>query len=164
MRFTFCPHCGEKLIRKEIGDEGLIPYCEHCKVPLWDLFTTCVICAVVTEDREIALLRQNYVSTTNYVCVAGVMKPAESAEEAAMREVNEELGLKVEALEYVRSYPFEQKEMLMLGFRARVQKADFQLSGEVDKAQWFPLSEAPAKLRQGGIAWRLVSEIAGKEG
>ena len=81
-----------------------------------------------------------------------------------MREVNEELGLKVEALEYVRSYPFEQKEMLMLGFRARVQKADFQLSGEVDKAQWFPLAEAPKKLRQGGIAWRLVSEIAGKEG
>ena len=164
MRFTYCPHCGEKLILKEIGDEGLIPYCQRCKVPLWDLFTTCVICAVVTEDREIALLRQDYVSTTNYVCVAGVMKPGESAEEAAVREVAEELGLKVEKLEYIHSYPFQQKEMLMLGFRTTVRKADFHLSGEVDKAQWFHLDEAPDKLRQGGIAWQLVSTIAGKEG
>lgn len=159
MRFTFCPHCGEKLIKKEIGDEGLISYCTQCKVPLWDLFTTCIICAVVTEDQEIALLRQDYVSTSNYVCVAGVMKPGESAEEAAMREVQEELGLKVEKLEYIHSYPFERKEMLMLGFQATVRKADFLLSQEVDRAEWFPLSEASEKLREGGIAWQLVTAI-----
>ena len=159
MRFTFCPHCGEKLVKKEIGDEGMIPYCTHCQVPLWDLFTTCIICAVITEDKEIALLRQGYVSATNFVCVAGVMKPGESAEDAAMREVQEELGLKVKKLEYIHSYPFEQKEMLMLGFKATVRKADFQLSQEVDRAQWFPLSEAPGKLRQGGVAWQLVTAI-----
>ena len=74
MRFTFCPHCGSELIQKLIGDEGMIPYCESCKIPLWDMFTTCIIAAVVNEKREVALLRQNYVSSTNYVCVAGVMK------------------------------------------------------------------------------------------
>ena len=159
MRFTYCPHCGEKLVKKEIGDEGLIPYCNHCRVPLWDLFTTCVICAVVNEENEIALLRQDYVSTTSYVCVAGVMKPGESAEESAAREIQEELGLTVNSLEYVRSYPFEKKEMLMLGFKATVKKADFRLSQEVDKAQWFPLPEAPGKLREGSIAWQLVTEV-----
>lgn len=164
MRFTFCPHCGEKLIKKEIGDEGLIPYCTHCQVPLWDLFTTCVICAVVTEDQEIALLRQDYVSTSNYVCVAGVMKMGESAETTAAREVEEELGLKVQKLEYIHSYPFDQKEMLMIGFKATVSKADFRLSQEVDRAEWFPLADAPEKLRRGGIAWKLVSEIAGRKG
>ena len=86
MKFTYCPHCGTKAVLREIGDEGMIPYCEQCKVPLWDMFTTCIICAVVNEDKEIALLRQNYVSTTNYVCVAGVMKLGESAEETAARE------------------------------------------------------------------------------
>ena len=164
MRFTFCPHCGEKLIKKEIGDEGLIPYCIHCQVPLWDLFTTCIICAVVTDGKEIALLRQGYVSTANFVCVAGVMKPGESAENAAMREVQEELGLKVEKLEYIQSYPFEQKEMLMLGFKATVRKSDFCLSQEVDRAQWFPFDQASDKLRQGGIAWQLVTEIVNREG
>lgn len=160
MRFTYCPHCGKKLIKKEIGDEGLIPYCETCRVPLWDMFTTCIICAVVNEYEEIALLRQNYVSTTNYVCVAGVMKLGESAEETARREVKEEIGLDVETLEFVQSYPYEKKKMLMLGFHATVKKADFHISGEVDSVEWFPLSTAPGQLRPGSIAWQLVNEVS----
>lgn len=162
MRFTYCPHCGDRLIKKEIGDEGLIPYCLRCEIPLWDLFTTCVICAVVNEYNEIALLRQNYVSATNYLCVAGVMKPGESAEECACREVQEEIGLAVKKIEYIRSFPYEKKEMLMLGFHATVQKADFRLSGEVDAVQWFPLDTAAEQIRPGSIAWELVSTVKQK--
>ena len=160
MRFTYCPHCGTKLIQKEIGDEGLIPYCEPCKTPLWDMFTTCVICGVVNEDNEIALIRQDYVSKINYVCIAGVMKLGESAEECAIREIQEEIGQKVERLQFIRSYPYDKKEMLMLGFKATVRKAEFHISGEVDSVAWFPLSEAAAQLREGSIAWQLVTEIA----
>ncbi len=159
MKFTFCPHCGQRLVQKEIGDEGLMPFCEQCSVPLWETFTTCVICAVVNEQNEVALLRQEYVSATKYVCVAGVMKPGESAEDAAKREIGEELGLDVEKLTYIRSYPYEKKEMLMLGFRADVRKADLRLSGEVDSAQWVPFAEAPGKLREGSIAWQLVTSV-----
>ena len=161
MRFTYCPHCGTKLIKKEIGDEGLIPWCEPCQVPLWDLFTTCVICAVVNEFDEIALIRQDYVSKTNYVCIAGIMKLGESAEDCARREIEEEIGQKVETLRFIASYPYEKKEMLMLGFKATVKKEAFQLSGEVDSVAWFPLSEAPSHLREGSIAWQLVRAVAG---
>lgn len=158
MRFTYCPHCGKQLIKKEIGDEGLIPYCPDCQIPLWDMFTTCIICAVFNEYGEIALLRQNYVSATNYVCVAGVMKLGESAEETAMRDVLEEVGLKVEKLTYIASYPYEKKEMLMLGYRASVKKAQLRLSQEVDSAAWFQPEEALAHLREGSIAWQLVRQ------
>lgn len=160
MRFTYCPHCGNKLIKKEIGDEGLIPYCEQCQVPLWDLFTTCVICAVVNEYDEIALIRQDYVSKESFVCIAGIMKLGESAEECARREILEEIGQTVDTLEFIQSYPYEKKEMLMLGFLARVKKTAFHLSQEVDSVAWFPLSEASSKLRHGSIAWQLVTEIA----
>lgn len=159
MRFTYCPHCGSLLTKKEIGDEGLIPYCESCKVPLWNMFTTCIICAVVNEYGEIALLRQNYVSTTNYVCVAGVMKLGESAEETARREIAEEIGLEVNELQFIHSYPYEKKEMLMLGFHASVKKADFRISREVDAVEWFPLSTAMDRLRPGSIAWELVKTV-----
>lgn len=159
MRFTYCPHCGKKLIKKEVGDEGKIPYCEDCKIPLWDMFTTSVICAVINEYDEIALLRQNYVSKTNHVCVAGVMKIGESAETTVVREIKEELGLEVEQIEYINSYPYEKKEMLMLGFKVRVKKDDFVLSSEVDNAEWVLLKEAPEKLNYGGIAWMLVQEV-----
>lgn len=159
MRFTYCPHCGTKLVLKEIGDEGLIPFCEKCSIPLWDTFTTCIICAVINEEREVALLRQGYVSSTKYVCVAGVMKPGESAEDTAVREVGEELGLSVDKLTYIQSYPYEKKGMLMLGYRADVKKTDFKLSGEVDSAEWVPFEDAFDKLREGSIAWQLVKTV-----
>lgn len=159
MRFTYCPHCGSELIKKEIGDEGMIPYCTQCKVPLWDMFTTCIICAVVNEENEVALLRQNYVSTTQYVCVAGVMKMGESAEESACREVKEEIGQDVEKLEYIQSYPYDKKEMLMLGYKASVKKKEFVLSGEVDSVEWVKFKDALSKLREGSIAWQLVKTV-----
>lgn len=162
MHFTFCPHCGKKLIRKEIGDEGRIPFCEDCNIPLWDMFSTCVIAAVVNECGEIALLRQNYVSTTKYVCVAGIMKLGESAEETVIREVKEEIGQDVEELEFVSSYPYEKKEMLMLGYKASVKKQDFKLSVEVDSVEWVKFENALSLLREGSIAWQLVKTVIGK--
>lgn len=156
MHFIYCPHCGAKTVEREIGDEGMTAYCEACETPLWDMFTTSVICAVVNEENEIALLRQGYVSGENDVCVAGIMKPGESAEDAAVREIGEELGLKVEKLTYIRSFPYDKKAMLMLGYRADVRKRDFVLSQEVDAAEWVPIAEAPKRLRAGGIAWQLV--------
>jgi len=156
MRFTYCPHCGTKLVKKEIGDEGRIPYCEKCKVPLWDMFTTSVICAVFNEYQEIALLRQDYVSKTSYVCVAGVMKIGESAEETVIREVKEELGLDVEQLQFIKTFPYDKKEMLMIAYMACVKKADFTLSSEVDSAEWVSVKDAPEKLKKCSIAWQLV--------
>lgn len=159
MRFKYCPHCGEELIKKEIGDEGLIPYCEACKVPLWDMFTTSIICAVVNEYNEVALIQQSYVSEKKFVCVAGIMKIGESAEDTVVREVKEEIGQDVLEVQFIRSYPYEAKEMLMLGFMASVKKSDFRLSGEVDIANWIPLDKALEYLREGSIAWQLVKTV-----
>lgn len=162
MRFTYCPHCGNELIKKEIGDEGLVPFCEKCSVPLWDMFTTCIITAVVNEYDEVALLKQSYLTSASYVCVAGHMKIGEAAEETVVREVKEELGLDVERLNFVKTYPYEQKEMLMLGFKAEVKKADFVYSQEVDSAKWFAFDEALENIREGSIAWQLVKEVIGR--
>jgi len=159
MHFTYCPYCGSKAIGKEIGDEGVIPYCEKCETPLWDMFTTSIIAAVVNEYDEIALLRQDYVSTTKHVCVAGIMKIGESAEDTVIREVKEEIGQDVEQLEFIHSYPYDKREMLMLGYKATVKKKEFQLSGEVNSVQWVKLEDAPALLREGSIAWHLVNSV-----
>lgn len=161
MHFKYCPHCGNKLIDKEIGDEGFIPFCENCDIPLWDMFTTSIIAAVVNEQNEVALLQQNYVSTSSYVCVAGIMKIGESAEDTVIREVKEELGLDVIDLKFIKSYPYEKKEMLMLGYKAVVKKSDFSISGEVDSAKWVKFENALSLLRERSIAWQLVKTVIG---
>lgn len=156
MRYTYCPHCGEKLGEKELGDEGLVPWCGRCERPVWEAFTTAVIAAVVNEDDEVALLRQGYISADTYVCVSGIMKPGESAEDAMVREIGEELGLTVRELQYMGSFPHKHGDMLMLGFCALAEKAPLTLSREVDAAQWAPFDEALPLIREGSIAWRLV--------
>lgn len=155
MKFTYCPDCGSKLIEREIGDEGLVPFCKTCSRPWFPLSYTCTITLVVNELGEIGLIRQGYVSATNYICVAGYMKPGERAEDTAAREVLEEVGLKAEKIICIDSYPFEKRDMLMLGFVALVKKGEFCLSGEVDQAEWFSYETAMANLKEGSIAKRL---------
>lgn len=164
MRYRYCPKCGEKLIEKEIGDEGLVPFCESCSVPWWDAFNTCIITAVTNEKKEVALLKQDYINTTYYVCVAGHIKVGESAEESVVREVKEELGLDVEKLQFIQTYPYEGKDMLMLGFWAKAKKADFVLSKEVDEAKWFAFEDALAQIKEGCIAWQLVKSVINQAG
>ena len=159
MHFNYCPHCGKRLIEKEIGDEGLIPFCDNCNIPLWDMFTTSIIAAVINKNNEIALLKQNYVSETKYVLVAGIMKLGESAEESAIREIKEELGIDTTSLEFIKTYHYEKKEMLMIGYKANVKETEFEISNEVDSAIWVNLKDAPSMLREGGIAWQLVNQI-----
>ena len=62
------------------------------------------------------------------------MKPGETAEETAVREVGEELGLTINEPKITGTYWFDKKDMIMIGFLAKTHKTDFKLSGEVDSA------------------------------
>lgn len=163
MKFVCCPQCGAKLEKREIGDEGLVPYCSACGRPWFDMPYACTITLVINEYDEVALIRQGYVSDQYYVCVAGYIKCGETAEQTAAREVEEELGIKPESIRYTRSYYFEKKDMLMLAFEAKVKKGNFHLSGEVDRADWLTYEEAHEKMRPGSVAIQLLEGyFAGK--
>lgn len=142
MHFLFCPQCGEKLIEKNMGDEGNVPFCENCNVPFFDMFSSCIIVLVTNEDGEVALLKQSYISNKYYNLVSGYMKPGEIAEETALREVEEEIGVKLENLKFSGTYWFGKKDMLMIGFIGFAHKTKLNLSVEVDSAKWVPAHEA----------------------
>lgn len=161
MKFEFCPKCGMKLTPKTIGDEGLVPYCTKCERPWFSFSYPCVICLVINENNEIALIKQSY-GEDRYVCVAGYIKQGESAEECAAREVKEEIGLEVQSVRYISSYSYEKRDNLMLGFVCFVKSCDFTLSCEVDKAMWFTPEEADEKLKNANIAHRLLMDYLRK--
>lgn len=90
------------------------------------------------------------------------MKIGESAEDTVIREVKEEIGQDVQdviEVNFIQSYPYEKKEMLMLGYKAVVKKSDFIISGEVDSVKWVKYENALSLLREGGIAWQLVKSV-----
>lgn len=146
MHYIYCPECGSKLTDKQAGDDGKVPFCENCNKYWFDNFSSCVIILLINEYQEIAMLRQNYLSDKYWTYVSGFIKPGETAEETAIREVQEELGLAVDRLEYGGTYWFAKREQLMHGFIAFTKKSDFKLSVEVDAAEWVSLSEAPARM------------------
>ena len=124
MQFKFCPTCGKLLTLKEAGDDGPTPYCGSCDKMWFDMFASCIIVLVANEYDEIALLHQPNLSERG-VFVSGYITPGESAEEAAVREVKEELGLEIEALESTGTYWFQKQEQLMHGFIGRVKKRNW---------------------------------------
>ena len=143
MHYVFCPRCGAKLTEIRCGDDGMVPYCEPCGMRWFDTFHSCVIVLTYNEFDEIALTRQSHLSDTYATVTSGFITPGETAEECALREVKEELGLSLETLEYAGTYWFGKKDMLMHGFIGFARKAPFVLSEEVDSAEWVPASEAP---------------------
>ena len=158
MRYKFCPECGSRLAQKPIGDEGLIPYCEACGRPWFDSFSTCVLSVVVGEDNKVLLIRQSYGDTSRFVGVVGFMKPNESAEQAAAREIMEETGLEATSLRYLESLFYEGRDQLMLGFMARVKKGTLSLSSEVAQGEWFDIDTAIKTVREGSIIQRLIAD------
>ena len=50
MKFIHCPECGTLLVKREIGDEGLMNYCDVCKKPVFDQPAICIIALAVNEQ------------------------------------------------------------------------------------------------------------------
>ena len=156
MKSRYCPLCGKKTVRKDIGDEGFIPSCVSCQKALFDSPRPCVIVLAVNEEGQAALISQSDTPDSAFVCVAGYMKPGESAESAAARELLEETGLPAVALRYIGSYPLADRDLLMLGFAGRVKKSPFRLSREVERAVWLSPKDALAQVKPNGAAYALV--------
>lgn len=158
MKFKFCPDCGEALILKPIGDEGDVPFCGKCVRPWFEMFSNAVIVLVVNEYGEAALLRQNYISEIYHNLVSGYIKPGETAEETARREVSEEIGIEMTDLRLVKTYWYAKKDMLMTGFIGHADKAEFSLSDEVNSAEWVAVKEAIRLVHTGSVAYALLDK------
>lgn len=70
MHYIYCPQCGAKLVDRQAGDDGCVPYCESCLKYWFDAFSDCAIVLVANEMNEVALLQQNYLSNgaQNFRC------------------------------------------------------------------------------------------------
>lgn len=136
MDFRFCPDCGSPLSFRELGDEGMVPWCETCDKPWFPMFPVAMIALVYNEKGEVLLLHQDYISHSRCNLVSGYLKPGEDAETTAIREIAEETGQQVEKLDLVCTRWFERKQMLMIGFLAGVTEQPLRISTEVDYALW----------------------------
>ena len=98
-----------------------------------------VIMLVHDGADRVVLGRQAVWPPGRFSILAGFVEPGESAEAAVVREVAEEVGLRVTDVRYVGSQPWPFPQSLMLGFLARVEGDDTLVPdvSEIEEASWF---------------------------
>lgn len=154
MEFRYCPDCGALLDARELGDEGMVPWCDKCDKPWFPVFPVAIIALVYNEKGEVLLLHQDYISHDRCNLISGYITPGEDAETAAVREIMEETGQPVKNLSLRCTRWFARKQMLMIGFIAEVSEQPLRLSSEVDYAIWTSPRELLDKVvnRPGSVA------------
>ncbi len=151
----FCPRCGGRLEPRRAGHELL---CTGCGKPQFPRTDPAVIMLVATgepgvEDERCLLGRQSAWPAGRYSTLAGFCEPGETLEDAVRREVAEEVGVRVGAVEYFGNQPWPLPASLMIGFVARAETIDIEVDGEeIEDARWFTRAE----LRAGSEAGTLL--------
>ena len=151
----YCMQCGTLLHIKEHPTEGPTPYCDCCEAYRYPVFNTAVSMIVTNPDQSRVILIRQY-GKPFYVLVAGYVNKGEDAEDAAVREVMEEIGLTVHRVHFNRSHYFKPSNTLMLNFTAVVKGDSPHPNREIDSYAWFSPEEAGKNVRTPSLAGDFV--------
>lgn len=135
----FCPRCGGTLATAAAGHVLTCTACGRQQFPRTD---PAVIMLVVDGDDRALLARQPRWPERRYSTLAGFVDPGESLEDAVRREVAEEVGVVVGAVDYLGNQPWPFPASLMVGFFAEALTDAIEVDGEeISEARWFTREE-----------------------
>jgi NAD+ diphosphatase len=158
-RQRYCGACGTPTVPSHAGHCLVCPD-PACAQQYFPRIDPAII--VLVSDGERALLgRQASWPPRRVSTIAGFVEPGESLEDAVVREVAEETGVRVHDVRYDSSQPWPFPSSLMLGFLASAAPGSpIRLSGELEEARWFTREEitsgAALAPPSQSISWRLI--------
>ncbi len=148
----FCGVCGGPMkMHTEISKR-----CTHCGKEIWPLLATAIIVLIRREDKVLLVHARNFRGKF-FGLVAGFVETGETLEEAVVREVHEEVGIKIKNIRYFASQPWPYPCGLMVGFTADYVSGDLHLQrSELDDAGWFDRDHLPPVPDKMSIARQLI--------
>lgn len=131
----FCGECGGKTVPCT-GERAML--CTSCGELVYPRINPAVIIGITNGDK---LLITRYVKSRGVAhdaLVAGYMEIGETPEDTVIREVMEEVGLKVKNIRYYKSQPWGYSAGLLIGFFCDVDgNTDIKLEeNELSSAYW----------------------------
>jgi NAD+ diphosphatase len=136
----YCGRCGAQNILRQGAN---VLQCPACGLEFYPRINPCVI-VLVTRGREVLLARSNTRGTQFFSCLAGYVEPGESAEDAILREVSEEAGIRVHKIRYVSSQSWPFPSQLMLGYFADYLDGELTpCPEELAEAHWYDVASLP---------------------
>jgi NAD+ diphosphatase len=156
LHHQFCGRCGVKNV---LDESELALSCKSCAMLYYPRISPCVI-MLVTRGRQCLLAKHARSKSQRYSCLAGFIEVGESAEEAVIREVAEEVGVGVNNLRYITSQNWPFPSQLMLGFFADYSAGDLVVDGlEIEDAAWFDVDSLPELPPEGTISRFLIDHF-----
>ena len=138
-RHGFCANCGAKTSMREGGWKR---ECQSCKAEHFPR-TDPVVIMLVTKGDKCLMGRQGRFPPGMYSCLAGFVEAAETIEDAVLREVFEESGIRCTDVAYYMTQPWPYPSSLMIGCTARALTEDIVVDRtELEDARWFDREEA----------------------
>jgi len=149
-RHQFCGHCGYP---SHMEQAGHVRRCSNIDCALEHFPRTDPAVIMLVHDKEKCLLATHQrIKTGMYSTLAGFVEPGETLEQAVKREVMEETGIQVGAVEYAGSQPWPFPTSLMLGFYATAESYDIHIDlNELSDAQWFTREDLRAFPQSGKL-------------
>ena len=148
-RYQYCPMCRTQLVRKVLFDDNIpLVTCPACQ---W-ICTRSNLCAAVSvvtmAGGIVTILPPGLPAETPAALPAGLVEYGESPEEAALREIHEEIGLEAEIARslgwhFQRNFEGWPGPLVYFMFVTRALGGDLRGSDE-GKARLYPLEAFPA--------------------
>jgi NAD+ diphosphatase len=149
----YCGHCGMETIRAR----GMIAKeCPCCELLVFPRISPAII-VLVERGNKLLLARVKRFTSELYSVLAGFVEPGETLEEAAQREIEEEVGIRVKNIRYFGSQPWPFPDSLMIGFTAEYESGDIRIDeAEIADAGWFDPERLPTIPGKISIARELI--------
>jgi NAD+ diphosphatase len=130
----YCGACGT--LTTQLAGERCMK-CPSCGFAAYPRISPAMM-VLVKRESSILLARHNNSPTGFFTALAGFVESGESVEDAIHREVFEEVGLKVGAINYFASQPWPFPHSLMIAYTAEYESGDIRLDeAEIAEARWF---------------------------
>lgn len=155
----FCGRCGAP---NEVVDAGWVRRCTAQGTEHFPRTDPAVIVLITDADDRVLLGANAAWGGSRFSMLAGFVEPGESLEEAVVREVGEEAGVRLGAPRYLGSQPWPLPASLMLAFHAVAESTDTVPDGEeIIETRWFSREELGREVASGAIGVPGGISIAG---
>lgn len=152
----YCGQCGSRM---QLVSWELAMLCHRCHHRCYPRISPCVLVAIV-KDRQILLARSSRHKVGFFSILAGFVESGETLEQAAIREVKEEVGLDIGNLRYAGSQPWPFPHSLMTGFIADYLAGEIQCQvDEIEQADWFEMDQLPEIPPCQTLSGRMIAQV-----
>lgn len=138
----FCQQCGAEVAFRQLYGR-LRPVCPECNFTY--LYDPKVVVATIVESHGRIVMHRRTVNpgAGKWTFPSGFVDRGEQVEEAARREVLEEVGLQIHDLKLVSAWSVDGSSAILLVFQATAEGQEPAIGDESSDARWFDPQDLP---------------------